>query len=93
MCLPFGALFHEICYSDRGVFIRDWVYFGQIIVESAQFIQNWFKIGCFSFENGIGLLIGGKLGKTLVFKESQIFEARQAHSRTILVKVTSRGFL
>ena len=23
MCLPFGSLFHEIWYSDRGVFIRD----------------------------------------------------------------------
>ena len=23
MCLPFGALFREIWYSDRGVFIRD----------------------------------------------------------------------
>ena len=48
MCLPFGALFCEIWYSDRGVFIRDegahyinWVYFGQIIVKSTQFDQNW----------------------------------------------------
>ena len=23
MCLPFGALFRKIWYSDRGVFIRD----------------------------------------------------------------------
>ena len=23
MCLPFGVLFREIWYSDRGVFIRD----------------------------------------------------------------------
>ena len=68
MCLPFGALFREIWYSDRGVFIRDegaqnyinWVYFGQTIVKSTQFGQ----IGCFSFENGI--LMGGKLGKKLV---------------------------
>ena len=47
MCLPFGALFCEIWYSDQ-VFIRDkgaqitnWVFFGQIIVKSTQFGQHW----------------------------------------------------
>ena len=43
---------------------------------------NLVKIGCFSFENGI--LMGGKLGN----RERQMFEVRQAHQRTILVKVT-----
>ena len=68
MCLPFGVLFHEIWYSHRGFFIRDrgtqivynWVYFGQIIVKSTQFGQNW----VLPFENGV--LMGGKLGKKLV---------------------------
>ena len=50
MCLPFGALFHEIWYRDggggshqrrRGPNYIKWVYFGQIIVKSTQFGQNW----------------------------------------------------
>ena len=43
----------------------NWVYFGQIIVKKA---PNLVKIGCFSFENGI--LMGGKLGKKLVYRKS-----------------------
>ena len=51
MCLPFGALFRKIWYSDRGgggvssetkePKLHNWVYFGQIIVKSTQFDQNW----------------------------------------------------
>ena len=49
MCLPFGALFREIWYSDRVFFYQrrrspnyiNWVYFGQIIVKSTHFDQNW----------------------------------------------------
>ena len=40
------------------------MYFGQIMVKSTQFGQNW----VLSFENGI--LMGGKLGKKLVQKKS-----------------------
>ena len=59
MCLPFGALFHEIWYSDWGGFsskmkepiakLHKSVYFGQIIVKNTQFglsFQNgWEEIG------------------------------------------------
>ena len=50
MCLPFGALFREIWYSDRGGGFHqrrrspnyiNWVYFGQIVVKSTQFDPNW----------------------------------------------------
>ena len=48
MCLPFGAPFREIWYSDRGFSSEtkkpnyiNWVYFGQIIVKSTQFDPNW----------------------------------------------------
>ena len=48
MCLPFGKLFREIWYSDRRFHQRwrspnytNWMYFGQIIVKSTQFDQNW----------------------------------------------------
>ena len=68
MCLPFGAPFREIWYSDQGGFHQkrrspnyiNWVYFGQIIVKSTQFDPNWVLFS----ENGI--LMGGKFGKKLV---------------------------
>ena len=51
LCLPFGVIFHEIWYGDRGgglVHQRwrspnyiNWVYFGQIFVKSTPFDQNW----------------------------------------------------
>ena len=50
MCLPFGALFREIWYSDRGGGVSSemkepklhiGVYLGQIIIKSTQFSQNW----------------------------------------------------
>ena len=48
MCLPFGALFREICIAIGGFHQRrrspnyiNWVYFGQIIVKSTQFDPNW----------------------------------------------------
>ena len=86
MCLPFGALIREIWYSDRGISSEitnyiNWVYFGQIIVVVKA--PNLVKTGCFSCQNGI--LMGGKLGKKL-YGESHIYEVRQAHPRTILVK-------
>ena len=48
MCLPFGALFRKIWYSDQGVFIRDEAaqiqkigyILGQMF-KSTQFGQNW----------------------------------------------------
>ena len=48
--------------------------------------HNLIKIGCFTFKNGI--LMGGKFGKKLVYRDSQIFKVRQAYPHTILVKVT-----
>ena len=53
MCLTFEVLFCEIWYSGRGgggggcssetkePKLRNWLYFGQIIVKSTQFGQNW----------------------------------------------------
>ena len=68
MCLPFGALFREIWYSDWRVFIRDKeAQLHKLGVFWANYYKkapNLAKIGCFSFENGI--LMGGKLGKKLV---------------------------
>ena len=75
MCLPYGALFCEIWYSDQGGvhlsqrspnYIK-WVYLGQIALKTTQLVKIW----CFSIENGI--LMGGKLGKILMSRESQIF--------------------
>ena len=82
---------NNLGYSNGGVHQKrrspnsiNWVYFGQIIVKSTQFGQNW----VLSFKKGI--LMGGKLDKNW-YKESQIFEVWQAHPHTILVKVTPRA--
>ena len=71
MCLPFGALFRKIWYSHGGGFIRDegvqlhklGVFWANYIVKSTQFGQNWVF-----FKNGI--LMGGKLGKKLIYRKS-----------------------
>ena len=88
MCLTFGMLFREIWYSDWGFHQRrrspnyiSWVYFGQIIVKSTLFGQNWVLF----FRKWYTM--GGKCGKKLVSRESQIFEVWQAHAHTILVRV------
>ena len=89
-CLLGWGAFCEIWYSDRGGGFHHyiiWVYVGQIIVKSTQFGQNW----VFFSENGRPIiLMGGKLDKNW-YRESQIFEVRQAHPRTILVRVTPQG--
>ena len=72
MCLPFGALFREIWFSDRGAFIRDEgaqiTWFGCILGKLLYKAPNLVKIGCFTFKNGI--LMGGKLGEKLVKRKS-----------------------
>ena len=55
-----GHFFTKFGIAIGGFSSENWVYFGQIIVKSTQFGQNW----VLSFENGI--LMGGKLGKKLV---------------------------
>ena len=90
----FWGVFREIWYSDRGGGVSSEMkepklhklcvgpYFGQLIVKSTQFGQNWVLF----FRKWY--IDGGKLGKNW-YRESQIFEVQQAHPRTILVKVTS----
>ena len=82
MCLPFGALFREIWYSDRGFHQRqssnyiNWVYFGQIIVKSTQS-----ELGAF-LSKMVYWWVGNKAKNW--YRESQIFEVWQGHARTIL---------
>ena len=68
MCLPFGALFRKIWYSDRGFSSEaEEPKLDKLGVFWAKYCKkapNLVKLGCFSFENGI--LMGGKLGKKLV---------------------------
>ena len=91
--LPLGALFRVIWYRDRGAFIRDEasqiIYLGCILGKLFYKAPNLVKIGRFSFKNGI--LKGGKLGKKIGVEKVKIFEVRQAHPRTILMEVTTRG--
>ena len=89
MCLPFGGLFRKIWYSDGGGVIRDegalinWVYFGQIFVKSTQFGQNWVLFFRKWYTDG------WEIGQKNWYRESQIFEVRQAHPHTILLRVPS----
>ena len=88
MCLSFGVLFREIWYSDWGFHQRQrcpnyitWVYFGQIIVKSTQFGQNW--VHFFREWYTDGWEIGQKIDR-----ESQIFEV---YFGQIIVKSTQFG--
>ena len=92
MCLPFGALFREIWYSDRGVFISD---------EGAKITQIRCSLANSYEKHPVCSKLGAFLSKMVYwwvwnraknwYRESQIFEVRQAQPRTILVKVTPPG--
>ena len=89
MCLPFGVLFREIWYSDRGVFIRDE---GAQIQKLGVFWANYCKkhpilpkVGAFLWKMVYWWV--GNWAKNW-YRESQIFEVWQAHPRTILARVT-----
>ena len=62
---------------------ENWVYFEQIIVKSTQFGQNWVLFYLKWYTNG------WVIGRKNWYRESQVFEVRQAHPRTILTKVTT----
>ena len=96
MCLPFGALFHEIWYSDRGGGVSSEAeesklhklgYFGQIIVKTTQFGQNWVLF----FQKWYRAYWWVGNWTKNWYRESQSFKVLQAHSRTILVRVSPRG--
>ena len=76
MCLPFGALIREIWYSDRGISSEMkesklhklsifWANYCTVVKA-----PNLVKTGCFSCKNGI--LMGGKLGKKIVWRKSHL---------------------
>ena len=92
MCLPFGALFCEIWYSNGGF-------------SSETKEPKLHKLGVFwanyCKKHPICSKLGAFLSKMVYSwvgnlaknwnRDSQIFEVRQAHPRTILVKVTPAG--
>ena len=92
MCLPFGALFRKIRCTNRGVFIRDkgaqisklgvfWAYYSKkhpILT----------KLGAFLLKMVYWWV--GNLGKNW-YRESQIFEVRQAYPCMILKRVPPPG--
>ena len=89
MCLPFKVLFREIWYSDRGFHQKrrspnhiNWVYFGQIIVNSTQFGQNWVLF----FQKWY--IDGWEIRQKVGIEKVRFL---RSYPRTIFVKVTPRG--
>ena len=87
MCLPFGSLFHEIWYSDRGFSSETKEpKLHKLGVFWANYCKKhpiWSKLGVFLSKMVYWWV--GNLAKNW-YRDSQIFEVRQAHPRTILVK-------
>ena len=87
MCLPFGAIFREIWYSDRGVSSETKEpklhKLGVFWANCCKKHPIWSKLG--DFLSKMVYWWVGNLAKYW-YRDSQIFKVRQAHPRTILVK-------
>ena len=70
--------FHQ---RRRSPHYKIWVYFGQIIVKSTQFDQNWVLFFRKWYTDG------WEIRQKNWYRKSQIFDVRQAHPRAILVEV------
>ena len=92
MCLPFGAPFRKIWYSDRGFSSETKEpKLHKLGVFWANYCKKhpiWSKLGAFLPKMVYWWV--GNLAKNW-YRDSQIFEVRQAHPRTILVKEPPRA--
>ena len=92
MCLPFGALFREIWYSDWGVSSETKEpKLHKLGVFWANYCKKhpiWSKL-LGAFLSKMVYWWVGNLAKNW-YRDGQIFEVRQAHPRTILVKEPPR---
>ena len=93
MCLPFGALFRKNWYSNRGGVSSETkeLKLHKLGVFWASYCKKhpiWSKLGAVLSEMVYWWV--GNWAKNW-YRESQIFEVRQAHPWTILVKITPLG--